>query len=65
MSKFDNGMFKTWQHILNVEDKNKENKENKRELFIREDERHKIANRLFELGIEKEIIFKATGIDLK
>ncbi|HHD2751600.1 TPA: hypothetical protein ACOTG0_000344 [Clostridium perfringens] len=62
MSKFDNGMFKTWQHILNVEDKNKENK---RELFIREDERHKIANRLFELGIEKEIIFKATGIDLK
>ena len=62
MSKFDNGMFKTWQHILNVEDKNKENK---RELFIREDERHKIANRLLELGIEKEIIFKATGIDLK
>lgn len=64
MSKFDNGMFKTWQHILNVEDKNKEN-ENKKELFIREDERHKIANRLLELGIQKEIIFKATGIDLK
>ncbi|ELC8441348.1 hypothetical protein QYB59_000346 [Clostridium perfringens] len=64
MSKFDNSMFKTWQHILNVEDKNKEN-ENKKELFIREDERHKIANRLLELGIEKEIIFKATGIDLK
>ncbi|MDZ4992791.1 hypothetical protein GNF80_07335 [Clostridium perfringens] len=64
MSKFDNGMFKTWQHILNVEDKNKEN-ENKKELFIREDERQKIANRLLELGIEKEIIFKTTGIDLK
>lgn len=64
MSKFDNSMFKTWQHILNVEDKNKEN-ENKKELFIREDERHKIANRLLELGTEKEIIFKATGIDLK
>ncbi|MDZ5252382.1 hypothetical protein [Clostridium sp. LIBA-8841] len=63
MSKFDNGMFKTWQHILNVED-NKEN-HNKEELLIREDERMRIAKRLKDLGLEDEVVFKATGIKIE
>ncbi|EGT3616250.1 hypothetical protein FHH43_08400 [Clostridium perfringens] len=64
MSKFDNGMFKTWQHILNVDRNDKEN-QSKEEFLIREDERMKVAKRLKDLGVEDEIISKATGIKVE
>lgn len=64
MSKFDNGMFKTWQHILNVDEKSLED-EDSNEFFIRDNERRKIANRLLKLGVKKDIIFEATGIKIK
>lgn len=64
MSKFDNGMFKTWQHILNVDEKGLED-EGSNEFFIRDNERREIANRLLELGVKKDIIFEATGMKIK
>lgn len=61
MSKFDNNMFKTWQHMLNVNCENIDCEKDK-ETLIREDERMIIAKKLRELNVDKEIIFKATGV---
>ncbi|MGG5462048.1 hypothetical protein [Clostridium sp. B9] len=63
MSKFDNSMFKTWQHMLNVEGDNNSTKRDN-ESLIREDERKIIAKKLLELGVESEIIFSATGVSV-
>lgn len=64
MSKFDNNMFKTWQHMLNVNDGESIDCEKDKETLIREDERMTIAKKLRELNIDKEIIFKATGVKI-
>lgn len=61
MSKFDNNMFKTWQHMLNINGESIDCEKDK-ETLIREDERMIIAKKLRELNVDKEIIFKATGV---
>lgn len=61
MSKFDDGMFKTWQHMLNVNGESIDQEKDK-ETLIREDERMIIAKKLKDLNVDKEIIFIATGI---
>lgn len=61
MSKFDNDMFKTWQHMLNVNEDSIDQGKDK-ETLIREDERMIIAKKLKDLNVDNEIILITTGI---